>query len=243
MKSNLKTIISTTLALFWIVGSINLSAQHQQISWRTMDDIRQVTQLATIARWETVREDKGVKLSSRWLTFGDSLKTREIAAQFVVNADYHSVLVCLMTPEKMLKWNDGVRSLSVHQQEGFTWITHTVYDIPYPFSQQDLVVKNVMIQENKKTTILLSASPDFIEPLKNVNRQQLYFGKWELKILDNSKTEVKFSAISFSKLSVPRFIRDPIVQNKLFNSFVRLKEISAVKALKDGMVLRTNNSM
>jgi hypothetical protein len=177
------------------------------------------------------------------LTFGDSLKTREIAVHFVVNANYLSVLACLMYPEKMIAWNDGVRSLNVHQQEGFTWITHTVYDIPYPFSQQDLVVKNVMIQEKQKTTIMLSASPDYIEPLKNVNRQQLYLGKWELKILDNSSTEVKFSAISLSKSSVPRLIRDSIVQNKLFNSFVSLKELSDVTALKDDMVLRTNNSM
>jgi hypothetical protein len=58
MKSNFKIIISTTLTLFGIVGSISLNAQHQQISCSTMDDIRQVTQMATLARGETVREDK-----------------------------------------------------------------------------------------------------------------------------------------------------------------------------------------
>jgi hypothetical protein len=208
-----------------------------------MDDIRQVTKLATFTRWETIREDKGVKLSSRWLTVGDSVKTREIAAHFVVDADYESLLACLKYPEKILAWNDGVRSLNVLQQDGSTWVTHTVYDIPYPFSQQDLVVKNVMIQEKQTIIILLSASPDYIEPLKNVTRQQLYFGKWELKTVDNSRTEVRFSAISFSKSSVPRFMRDPIIQKKLFNSFVGLKELSAVTALKDDMYLRTYNSI
>lgn len=243
MKSKFNKITTTVLILIWIQGYLSLNAQHQQISWSTMDDIRQVTQQAIIDRWVTVREDKGVKLCSRWLTFGDSLKTREIAAHFVVDADYQSVLACLMTPEKMLAWNDGLRSLNIHQKEGYTWITHTVYDIPYPFSQQDLVAKNVMIKEKQKILILLSASPDYIEPLKNVNRQQLYFGKWEIKTLDNSSTDVKFSAISFSKSSVPRFIRDPIIQNKIFNSFVRLKELSSAQALKHDMDIRTYNSM
>lgn len=223
-------IATMSWVIIWMLGSKQLNAQHQQTSWGTMEDIRQVTKLANISSWETLKEDKGVKLSSRWLTFGDTLKTREIAAHFVVDAGFNNVLSCLMKPEKMLRWNEGVKSLEIHQQHGYTWVTHTVYDIPYPFSQQDLVVKNTMVQETRKIIILLSASPDFIEPIKNVNRQQLYFGKWELKILDNATTEVKFSAISFSKSNVPRFIRDPIIQNKLFNSFVRLKELSAVKA-------------
>lgn len=243
MKNKINTTVTTALVLICILGPLKLNAQHQPISWSTMDDIRQVTKLATFTRWETIREGKGVKLSSRWLSFGDSIKTREIAAHFVVDADYKSVLACLMNPEKMLEWNDGVKSINVYQQAESSWVTHTIYNIPYPLSQQDLVAKNVLIQEKQKIIILLFASPDFIEPLKNVNRQQLYFGKWELKTLDNSSTEVKFSAISFSKSSVPRFIRDPIIQNKLFNSFVRLKELPAYNAVRIDMDLRNCESM
>jgi hypothetical protein len=242
MNRKLNTTFTAALVLWGILGAGRLNAQHQSISWSTMDDIRQVTKLASSTQWETIREEKGVKLSSRWLTFGDSVKTRELAAHFVVDADFHGVLDCLMNPEKMMAWNDGVRSLDVYQQDGSTWITHTVYDIPYPLSQQDLVVKNVMIWDKQKITILLSAIPGYIEPLKNVNRQQLYFGKWELKTLENSGTEVRFSVVSFSKSGVPRFMRDPVIQNKLFNSFVRLKELSAVKALEKDRDLQTSIS-
>jgi hypothetical protein len=135
-----------------------------------------------------------------------------------------------------------VRSINVFQQDGSSWITHTVYDIPYPLSQQDLVVKNVMIRDKQRIIILLSAIPDYIEPLKNVNRQQLYFGKWDLKILDNSCTEVKFSVLSFSKSRVPRFMRDPIIQNKLFNSFVSLKELSSVKSYSNSIDMGSGDS-
>lgn len=141
-----------------------------------------------------------------------------------------SVLANLVHPEKLLAWNDGARSQKILKHEGQTWITHTLYDIPFPLSQQDLVVKNTMVKENEKTIILMSALPDYIAPLKNVTRQQLYFGKWELRSLGNGTTRVSFSAISFSKSGIPRFVRDPVILSRLFNSFVRLKEQSFATA-------------
>jgi hypothetical protein len=226
LNKKMKTQTLIILILIWFPVGIKTNCFAQQKSWNTMEDIRQVTMLASAGKWETIKQDKGVTLSSRWLTFGDSLKTREISSRFVADADIQSVLAHLLHPGKVLAWNDGARSMKVLNREEHTWITHTVYDIPYPFSQQDLVVKNTMLAENGKTIILISALPDFIAPLKNVTRQQLYFGKWELVPLDSRTTRVSFSAISFSKSGIPRFVRDPVIQNKLFNSFVRLKELA-----------------
>jgi hypothetical protein len=224
-----KTREMTALMLMLVLTGFRIDVAAQQISWSAMEDIRQVTELATVSRWETMKQDKGVTLSSRWLSFGDSLRTREIALHFRVDADMERVLDYLTDPEKMNDWNDGVRSLELLEHKGTTWITHTVYDIPYPFAQQDLVVKNTMKQEKQKIIILLSALPGYIQPLKNVTRQQLYFGKWELTTADHTTTEVKFSALSFSRSGIPRFIRDPVIQNKLFQSFSRLKELSSGK--------------
>jgi hypothetical protein len=220
------SIPAVLILIILLAGSqTNTFAQHQ--AWGAMEDIRQVEKLASATDWTTIRQDKGVTLRSRWLVFGDTLKTREISSHFIVDADINDVLINLVQVRKMLAWNDGVRSLDLLKHEGTTWITHTVYDIPYPLSQQDLIVKNVMIKEQDKVIILLSALPDYIKPLRNVTRQRLYFGKWELRPLKNGRTEVSFSVLSFSQSTIPRIIRDPIVQNKLFNSFLKLKELSS----------------
>lgn len=226
----MKTGSLAALALLFVLNGFITNAVAQQISWSAMEDIRQVTEMAFVTKWEPIKQDRGVTLSSRWIAFGDTLRTREIALHFVVQANMDRVLVHLTDPDKMKAWNDGLRSLELLSQNGSTWITHSVYDIPYPFAQQDLVVKNALIQEEHKTIILLSALPGYIKPLKNVTRQQLYFGKWELITPNSTTTEVKFSALSFSKSNIPRFIRDPIIQNKLLNSFSRLKELSSDKA-------------
>lgn len=220
IKASKVTVLFTIL----IINGTNALAQKW---WNTIEDIRLVTEMASCKSWEILKQDNEVTLRSRWLTFGDSLKTREISSHFVVDADIQSVLVHLILPEKVMVWNYGIKSMKLLKHEGYTWITHSVYDIPYPFSQQDLVVKNILIKENQKVIILLSALPDYIAPLSNVNRQRLYFGKWELNPLDNGTTEVSFSAISFSNSGIPRIIRDPIIQNKLFHSFSLLKELSS----------------
>ena len=77
------------------------------------------------------------------------------------------------------------------------------------------------------------ALPGYIAPLENVNRQQLYYGMWELSPAGNGHTEVTFSAVSFSKSAIPRFIRDPLIFGRLFNSFLKLKEqASSDEAIK-----------
>ena len=77
-------------------------------------------------------------------------------------------------PEKILAWKDGVKTVNLLKKEGLNWIIHTVYDIPYPLSGQDIVVQKLMIYENTNIIILLFALPDYIEPIKNVTRQRLY---------------------------------------------------------------------
>jgi hypothetical protein len=128
--------------LLLVLTGFKTNVVAQQISWSEMTDIRQVTQLASVTRWEIIKQHNGVTLSSRWLTFGDSLQTREIELHFMVEAAIDRVLVHLTDPEKMKAWNDGVKSLELLDRKDKTWITHTVYDIPYPFAQQDLVVRS-----------------------------------------------------------------------------------------------------
>jgi hypothetical protein len=60
MKRKLNTTFTAALVLFGVLGSGRLIAQHQKISWGTMDDIRQVTKLATATH---VGNNKGRKRS------------------------------------------------------------------------------------------------------------------------------------------------------------------------------------
>jgi len=218
-----KITISVLTMCFFACAGIN--AQHKLLNANS--DINNLIEKAKCSKWESAKKGEGVDISYRWLSFGDTLKTREIASSFVADGNVADVLMNLRSQEAMKQWNNGVRDLNLLRDEDSTWITHIVYDIPYPLSQQDLVIKNTIVKKDDFTIIQVNALPEFIEPINDVNRQRFYVGQWKLQPMQEGKTEVSFSAVSFSKSKIPRFIRDPIIQYKLLNSFIKLKELSA----------------
>ncbi len=219
---NIKVLIALYLLHFIFFKGVIYAQKNAVYS---SDDIRQITKLATTTVWKTIKKDDGITIKSRWLAFEDTLKTREISLNFIVKSDLDKILLNLKQPDKIISWNHTVKQAKLLEQYQNIWITHTLYDIPYPLSQQDLVVKNILIRADHHAVILMSALPDYIRPLMHVKRQRFYYGKWELNSIRGGQTEVKLSILSFSKSSIPRFIRDPIIQNSLFNSFVNLKKM------------------
>ena len=185
---------------------------------------------ASCSEWQLVKEGDGVNIHTRWLNFGDSIKTREIAIRFITVASVNDVLYNLRSKLALKQWNNNVRELQVLNSTDSTWVTHMVFDIPYPLSQQDLVTKNTIVEHSENLVIDVQAQPELVEIRDNIIRQQYYYGQWLIKVLDSNRIEVRFSAISFSKSNIPRFIRDPIVQSKLLSSFIKLKELSIRQA-------------
>jgi len=224
----MRRISVLTVAMILCAFSLSSRISAQAVSLNEMQEIGQVVQAASCGKWEMIKDEKGVRIRSRWLTFDDTLRTREISTHFVVKGQINDVLINLVQPARLESWNEGIREVSVLSTDGNSWITHMVYDIPFPFSQQDMVVKNSMVHTGQKTIINISSLPDYIAPINDVNRQRHYFGRWELTSLDKETTEVVFHAISFSRSNIPLFIRDPIIQRKLLNSFIRLKELSSL---------------
>lgn len=214
---------ASTLILMLLLIIIQAKSQDNLINEET--NITELIKKAKTGKWETAKTGEGVTLSYRWLNFGNKIKTREIAVRFITEGNIQDILMNLRKKESLEQWNNSAREIKMLYDEGSTWITHTVYNIPYPLSQQDLVVKNTITKEGENVKIQINAVPDYIEPMDNVTRQGKYVGQWILKQLHDGKTEVYFSAVSFSKSSIPRFIRDPIIQYKLHQSFIKLKDL------------------
>jgi len=222
---------NTSVLIFGLIGL--MQAYYGEAQNRLLDQnssLTALTKLAKCGKWESVKQDNGVDISYRWLAFGDTLKTREVATCFIADARVEDVLINLRTKQALETWNNGVRELNLLKNTDSSWITHTIYNIPYPFSQQDLVLKNTIERSADLTLVHVKALPEYIALVDDVNRQRYYRGQWTLKPLVGGKTEVHFSVISFSKSSIPRFIRDPIIQHALLSSFIKLKALSTKSA-------------
>lgn len=199
---------------------------------QTIDEITRIDDFLALTSkddWKVVKETEGVTLKYRWLYIGDSIKTRELSLCYETSQNSGDVLRKIKEPLKIKEWNSSVRSHINLENNESNWVSHTIFDIPYPFTQQDLVVFNVQSDKNGITTIYMHASADFIAQKEGVERQRFYLGSWVLTPKYDNLLEVKFSAISLSTSKIPRFIRDPIIHNRILNSFVKMKEQTSSK--------------
>lgn len=195
---------------------------------KSLDSIKTLKEFVSISKkgkWKEVRNKNGVSLNYRNLVFSDDIETRQLSAKFKLKSNnIDSIISHIKQPKHVKLWNDGVKKIFILKNNHSNWITHTTYAIPFPFKQQDLVTHST-ISKKKNTLILSSKSiPNFIKHQKGVKREGYNLSEWRLTKSKNGIINVEFSALSLTKSKIPRFLRDPIIQRKLINSFINLKE-------------------
>jgi len=179
-----------------------------------------------LSQWETARKSETVELQYRWVRLGDTLKTRELRALFNVGAPVAEIVKSLNTESDYQNWSVGVKRCQKIDQSGNSWIMYSLFDIPRPFKQQDLITKYTVEQTRNETLIKMEAMPEYLPHIKGVERMNNYSGYWLLEDIGRNKTMVKFHSTSFTKPVFPRFIQDPILQQMLINSFETLIKLS-----------------
>lgn len=210
------------LSLFLVMNVQQICGQHHLT--KTVTSLQEFTALAEKGTWKTVQQKDGITIKYRSLIISDSLKTRELSASFITSTVKDSVLSYLKFPSKIKLWNSNFKEISILEDNESHWISHTIYNIPYPFSQQDLVAENRFFHKGFSTLISSRAIPNYMQPLKNHSREKFHLAEWKLTTLSNTETLLTYSVVSIAKSNIPRFIKDPIIQNKLLNSLLDLKK-------------------
>lgn len=179
-----------------------------------------------LSDWETARKSETVELQYRWIRVGDTLKTRELRALFNISAPVAEIVKSLNTESDFQNWSEGVERCQKIDQSGNGWIMYSLFDIPRPFKQQDLVTKYTVEQIGNQTIIKIEVLPEYLPQVKGVERMNNYSGYWLLEDIGFNQTMVKFHSTSFTKPVFPRFIQDPVLQRMLINSFETLIKLS-----------------
>lgn len=204
----MKDILKIAAALLIVTNTINAQTGKQ------------------LSVWKTAKKNNGIIIQYRWVNIGDTLKTREIRSLFTIKATHDEIINNLNDHSRLTKWNSGIKICKVYGKTEKEWITYTMYNIPRPLKQQDLVTRYSVTEADGKVTIDMKAVPEYVKHIKGVQRQENYKGKWRLYPTRYGKTLVEFSSVSFSKPMLPRFIQDPILQHMFVKSFAKLRELS-----------------
>ena len=213
-----KYLLILTLAL---ASSNIFIAQNKELD--AIANLQEFVAAAKKEKWKQAKQKDGITISYRDLELFDTIETRELRLKFTVSGTIESILSQIKQVDNLKAWNDGVRQAKVLKDNDSSWILHTVYKIPWPFSQQDLVA-SYSIERRKDIVIISSKSlPDYIKPTEGITREGYNLSQWLIIPKSNGLFEVKFSAISLTNSSIPRWIKDPLLQRMLLKSFSKLK--------------------
>ncbi len=193
---------------------------------------RQETEAGKISgssdQWEEVRNNNGVITYVRWIQKSDGTKTRERKGDFQADCSLNKILEVLTDPEATKEWMSGVTECYLLSKSNPTqWYTYTLYDIPWPFNNRDLVSAFSMVNNpaNKTAIIKIESRANHIPSKKGIERLKEYNAIWTITETAPQKVHIVFSARSDTPPMFPRYIQDPVIEKIFHNNLVRLKDL------------------
>ncbi len=182
------------------------------------------------ASWKLTKENDNIQMFHKWVNLLESQKTRAMKVTFFADATPQKVLECLKNPEDIKQWSHGIEKCERHPKTTTEWTTYTLFKIPGPFDNKDLVsVYNVKNLGTRGIVIDITSSPDALPTPEDVQRIREYNGTWTLTPKSTGGTNVTFEVISFTEPILPRWIQDPIVQSTFMKSIKNLRTLAESK--------------
>ena len=141
------------ILIILLASSSIFNAQNKELD--AIGTLQDFVAAAKKGNWEQAKQKNEITVSYRELELFDNIETRELLVEFTVLGTIDSILSQLKRPDQLKSWNEGIRSAKLLKDAAPDWILHTVYKIPWPFSQQDLVASYSI--EKRKDTIVISS--------------------------------------------------------------------------------------
>ncbi len=186
------------------------------------------TENASSDQWEVVRSNNGVITYVRWIHHTNGTKTRERKGDMQVDCSLDKTVEVLTDPGETKKWMSGVsESYMLSKPNPSEWYTYTLYNIPWPYSNRDLVSAFTLKNNPGSKTVIITiiSRADKVPPKPGIERLKDYSATWTIKETAPGKVRIVFSAISNAPLMAPRYIQDPVIEKTFHNNLVRLKEL------------------
>jgi hypothetical protein len=177
-------------------------------------------------KWRLAREDYGIKIFTRWVNVHDNLKVRQLKGEMIVDRPVAHVAELIVDEDVVPQWLNRVLEHKNLKESGpDEFITYTLFNLPWPFENQDLVAKNIVSKSGEGTIIKIDGMPEFIPEKQGVSRIEEFEGLWRLTRLNNGKTKVEYTIITKTKPIAPRWITDPIINNNFWTTMSNLQKM------------------
>lgn len=192
-----------------------------------LSDISKSEDVIKPSEWESLKSSDGVTTYERWIVSAGNNKTRERKGEMMVESSIEEVIAILSNTKSSAVWMKNIsETYDLKKISSNEWFTYTLFHIPWPFSNRDLVsnVKLQTISEKGAASINIESRENFIPSKPKTIRLTNYKANWKIKSIDKNKIKIIFTAITDEPPMFPRWIQDPIVENIFHNNLVNLKQ-------------------
>lgn len=191
--------------------------------------VRPTDSITSKTAYTLIKKEKSIYLSGREITLSNNSKTRELKAEFMVNAKAATVLKVITNEQYAKSWMQNVKEFStLCRLDENDWVAYIQYDIPWPLNNQDCIIRYrcVESERGRKFLLTMNGAPDYIPVKTGVERISHLCGSWTITTLGNSECRVVYTIYSEQKPKYPRWTTDPIIQRNLINTLASMKELS-----------------
>ncbi len=178
--------------------------------------------------WELMENSEGVKIYFRWIDLPDKVRVRERKAEILVHCSLQRTLEAVTNEKEIPVWMSGIKKLSIlHRENSVKWYTYSLYGLPWPFNDRELITLNSVSTNPKKDKILLNmhSSDESYPAAKGVERLTHYKASWELSEIKPGLVKMTFIGRSEDPPAFPRCIQDPVIKRVFFKNMVNLRQL------------------
>lgn len=177
--------------------------------------------------WTMVKNDQGVLTYFRWLKKDDGTEYRERKGEVMIACTLQEAIQMISESESIKKWMANIEEHhNLEYVSPTKWINYTLFDIPWPFSNRDLVSLYQLNTDPAKgtATLIISCKDNHIPLKKGITRLTDYQAKWSLVKRGEQSTLISMTMSSATPPMFPQYIQDPILEKVFHGNLVRLKK-------------------
>lgn len=190
----------------------------------TMEDYSSFSIDVNDSRWKIVNKKSKINVYSMEFENSDVLAFK---AHGILNANVGKIMEALRNVEDSVKWMPNLKEkVTVRNVSDLEAITYSVNNIPFPFRDRDMVLRNVLsIDEKRKLLVVNSYSvqADKRPPHKKRVRAQMRLGQTLLIPIDENRTEVYLMVQVDPMGNIPTWIVN-FVQKSIPRAFLKSVE-------------------
>jgi len=188
----------------------------------TFKEMPKTTVNNAAAEWTCTKNRNGIALYEKWVKVSDTLTVKERKGELIVSGNYNAIIQYLSQTTTIKDWMSNVEIVkNIGSNDTMIYI---LFNLPWPFSNRDLIAHRQTIRLNQQHAIVkLDSHPNALAKNDEAVRINSYRASWEIIQLPNGQIKVVLQTFSDEPPLCPYWIQDPIVEEIFYSNLLKLK--------------------